>query len=120
MALALAIAAGLIAAPALGDDPPPERVFEFAIEGGKLAGGARTVRVKQGEAVRLRWTADAPVMVHMHGYDLERRVEPGAVAEMAFTARATGRFTVYMHAPGAAPSSHHHGPPLVTVEIYPR
>ncbi len=119
-----AIAASLFFVPSLADDPPAgppaERVFDLDIRGGKLTDAARAVRVKQGESVRLRWTADVPVVVHMHGYNLERHVEPGATADMAFTARATGRFAIYLHVPGAAASSHRHGPPLVTFEVFPR
>ncbi len=35
--------------------------------------------------------------LHLHGYDIEKRIEPGAVTEMTFTARATGRFPVEVH-----------------------
>jgi hypothetical protein len=42
--------------------------------------------------VKLRWTTDRPIILHLHGYDIEAKVEPGAVTEMAFTARAAGRF----------------------------
>lgn len=117
---ALAMAAGFLAAPSRADDPSAEHVFELDIRGGKLAGAARIVRVKQGDSVRLRWTTDAPMVVHVHGYNIEQTVEPGAAADMAFTARATGRFTLYAHAPGAAAGSHQHGPPLVTLEVFPR
>lgn len=119
-ALALALAAAIAGAPASAQDPPVERVFDLAIAGGKLAGGARAVRVKQGESVRLRWTADAAAVLHLHGYNVETRVGPGAAAEMAFIARLTGRFSVYSHAPGTPAGGHHHGPALVTVEVYPR
>ena len=79
----------------------------------------RLIRVKQGDAVRLRWTSDRPIVVHLHGYDIETRVEPGAVAEMAFTARATGRFPVEEHKPAARGHSHGEAP-LVRIEVRPR
>ena len=128
IAMTIALAMTLCAVPSLADDLPArpaaaplaERVFELGIENRKLAGDARVVRVKQGDVVRLRWTSDAPAVLHLHGYNIEQRVEPGAVAEMAFAARATGRFTVHLHAPGVSPGSNHHGPPLVTLEVYPR
>ena len=74
-----------------------EVTFDLKIENGKVAQNMRLIRVKQGDAVRLRWTTDRPSLLHLHGYDIEKKVEPGAVAEMAFEARATGRFPVEEH-----------------------
>jgi hypothetical protein len=112
----------LLAAIALGAWPcgaraqPPEQVFELHIEGGALAGGPRTLRVTEGDRVRLRWTADAPTVLHLHGYDLEREVAPGRMAEFGFDAYATGRFPVEVH--GSDHSGH--AAPLVFLEVYPR
>ena len=67
----------------------------------------------------MRWTSDRLVALHLHGYDIERAVQPGAVAEMSFTARAAGRFAVY----GGRPKSgggHSHEAPIVTLEVRPR
>ena len=96
-----------------------ERVFDFRVEGGKLVAGHPVIRVKQNERVRLRWTAAEPVELHLHGYDIELRVAPGAAAEMAFEARATGRFPIQTHGQNAAQGGHHHGPALVYLEVYP-
>ncbi|MGQ0674835.1 MAG: hypothetical protein ACT4N4_01925 [Rhodospirillales bacterium] len=97
-----------------------ERVFDLRIEGDKLARGERVVRVKQGDAVRLRWTTTAPVDLHLHGYEIELHVEPGAVAELAFKAHATGRFPIQIHGARAPGGGHRHGPPLVQIEVHPR
>src|SRR5262245_9678739 len=75
--------------------------FEIRIVGGKVAQSMRLIRVKQGDDVKLRWITDRPIVLHLHGYDIERKVEPGAVSEMAFVARATGRFSVEEHKPDA-------------------
>jgi hypothetical protein len=72
------------------------------------------MRVHQNDVVTLKWSSDRPITIHLHGYDIEKEVKPGAVAEMTFTARATGRFTIESHAP-----SGDHSPPLVTLEVYP-
>jgi hypothetical protein len=79
----------------------------------------RLIRVKQGDTVKLRWRADRATILHLHGYDIEAKAEPGAVAEMGFTARATGRFPVSVHKP-KQDGGHAHEPPLVHVEVYPR
>lgn len=97
----------------------PDVVFAIGIENGRVPPGLRLIRVKQGDAVRLRWTSDRPIVVHLHGYDIETRIEPGAVAEMTFTARATGRFPVEEHKPAARGHSHGEAP-LVRIEVRPR
>ena len=80
----------------------------------------RLIRVRQGDTVKLRWTTDRPIMLHLHGYDIETKVEPGATAEMAFEARATGgsrsRSIGRIRSGG-----HSHGEaPLVRIEVRPR
>jgi FtsP/CotA-like multicopper oxidase with cupredoxin domain len=96
---------------------PVEQVFEVRIEGGEVADGLRTLRVTEGDRVRLRWTADAPTILHLHGYDIEQEVAPGRVTELQFEAYATGRFPIEVHAQGDAS---HHEAPLLVLEVYPR
>jgi hypothetical protein len=91
-----------------------ERVFDLAIVGGKLTGGQDTIRVQQRDNVVLRWHSDQPIVLHLHGYEMETRVIPGAVAETRFEARATGRFPVHVHAGQARSES-----VLVYLEVYP-
>ena len=97
-----------------------ELTFDLKIEGGRVPESMRVVRVKQGDAVRLRWTSDRPIVLHLHGYDIERKVEPGMVAEMAFLAYATGRFSVEEHKPDAKGGHSHGEAALVRVEVLPR
>ena len=97
-----------------------EVAFDLKIDKGKVPPSMRLIRVKQGDSVRLRWTTDRPIMLHLHGYDIEKKVVPGAVSEMTFTARATGRFTVEPHIGAQRSGGHAHGKPLVTLEVYPR
>ena len=54
---------------------------------------ATTLRVTEGDHVRLRWTADAPTVLHLHGYDIEQAVAPGQVQSSIRGVR-TGRFPV--------------------------
>ena len=100
------------AAPALRAEP---RVIERTIQAGVLPAPQRVVRVPQGEEVTLRWTTDLPVTLHLHGYDIETAVKPGAPATMTFRARATGRFPITLHrAHGGAEAT------LGYVEVHPR
>jgi hypothetical protein len=97
-----------------------EVTFDLKIEKGRVAQSMRLIRVKQGDAVRLRWSADRPIALHLHGYDIEVKVEPGKTADMAFTARATGRFPIEEHKPDARGGHSHGEAPLARIEVYPR
>src|SRR5262245_16518981 len=97
-----------------------EAVFDLKIEKGKVPQNVRLIRVKQGDAVRLRWTTDRTIVLHLHGYDIEMKVEPGAVTEMAFEARATGRFSIEEHKPNAKGGHSHGEATLVRIEVRPR
>jgi hypothetical protein len=59
------------------------------------------------------------MVLHLHGYDIERKVVPGDIAEMSFTARATGRFSIEEHAPRTG-GGHSHGAAIVWIEVLPR
>ena len=105
----------------------PARSFELRIERRRLPQAQRTLRATEGERVELRWTTDEPLVLHLHGYDIETRVAPGKPAVTAFTARLTGRFPVAIHADSApgrsgssATSSSHHHVTLLHVEVHPR
>lgn len=95
-----------------------EVTYALRIENGHVPADMQLIRVAQGDVVTLQWTADKPSIVHLHGYDIEKRVVPGAVTELKFTARATGRFPVHLH--GGAAEAQGHEDALVTIEIYPR
>lgn len=110
----------VLAGTLLAQAQTPEVVFDFKIENGRVAERMRRVRVSQGDAVRLRWSTDRPIVLHLHGYDIETKVMPGAVAEMAFIARATGRFPVEEHKPDASGTHSHGEVPLVRLEVRPR
>jgi FtsP/CotA-like multicopper oxidase with cupredoxin domain len=113
-ALAFCLTASIIAAPAA------EVAYALRIENGQVPAAMRLIRVTQGDVVKLQWSADKPSIVHLHGYDIERRVAPGTVTEITFTARATGRFPVHLHGTQAESPSHGHEEALVTIEVYPR
>jgi hypothetical protein len=93
--------------------------FVLPIEKGHVPADKRLIRVKQGDIVNLRWSTDRRVIVHLHGYDIAKEVVPGAVTDMTFTARATGRFTVEPHLANTSSGGYAHGAALVTIEIYP-
>jgi FtsP/CotA-like multicopper oxidase with cupredoxin domain len=84
---------------------PGVRVIDLTLDGDRLTGAglvrtgsaAPTLRLGQGDAVVLRWAASRPTVLHLHGYRLATEAGPGKMAELAFTARAAGRFAVETH-----------------------
>jgi hypothetical protein len=115
LALLLVVVSGLAVTAATAD----EVAFDLRIERGRVPANMRLIRVKQNDAVTLRWSSDRPITLHLHGYDIERKVEPGKTVEMTFVARATGRFPVGVHSPKQG-GGHTHEAPVVQVEVYPR
>lgn len=99
---------------------PPARTFEFTLTRAPLPVPPRVLQVQQGERVRLRVTSEVAGELHLHAYRLEVKVGPGVPAELAFSARATGRFRVEWHAADATRKSDHHGPALAVLEVRPK
>ncbi len=104
----------------IAPEGPAERIFDLRIAHDKVAEDMRVVRIKEGDTVRLRWTTGAPVVLHLHGYDIEKKGTPGEVTEFAFEAHATGRFPVNVHREGESHAAAHDEAPVVFVEVYPR
>lgn len=94
--------------------PAALRSFTVEIAGGRLKGGDETLAVRQGEQVELRVSSDQPVVLHLHGYELEARVVPPAPALLAFRADLAGRFPVHEHREGAG---NHRA--LLFIEVHP-
>ena len=101
--------------------PAAEVTFDIKIERGRVPDTMRLIRVNEGDVVKLRLTSDQLIDLHLHGYDIEKRVAAGAITEVVFTAYATGRFPIHVHAQGAGAGAHaHEDAPLATIEVYPR
>ena len=71
------------------DDEPPLPVLE--------PGKVSKIRVKQGETIAFTVTVDQPDEVHVHGYEIEKEVEPGKANKISFTADITGIFDIELH-----------------------
>ncbi|MDE2766267.1 MAG: hypothetical protein OXI25_07565 [Chloroflexota bacterium] len=105
---ALLLAAWALAA--CGGGEPEDRTFKLAIQGGALQGETE-LEVRQGDNVTFETTTDAPGALHLHGYDLELAVSPGAPASLTFEARATGAYAIAFHPAG--PDHGAESPPCV-------
>ncbi len=69
-----------------------EKTFDLSIRDGVMS--PDKVTVGEGEQVNLRITSDDPLDFHLHGYDLQKEVEPDEPAELTFDATITGRFEI--------------------------
>jgi FtsP/CotA-like multicopper oxidase with cupredoxin domain len=97
-----------------------ELTFALRIENARVPANMRLIRVKQGDVVKLEWSADRRAVVHLHGYDIEKEIAPGTVTDLTFTANATGRFPIHLHAAKEGSGGHGHEEALVDIEVYPR
>ena len=72
-------------------------VQRLRIEQRTLVGGSGTLRVSKGDRLNIEWTTDEPLLLHVHGYELETKLEPGKPQRMNIDAYATGRFPIAAH-----------------------
>jgi FtsP/CotA-like multicopper oxidase with cupredoxin domain len=81
--------------------PPRPAATRIRVRAGAPVGGVKTIDVEKGDRIRFIVSSDQSDEVHVHGYDLERPVAPGAPARFSFTADADGIFEVELHGSGA-------------------
>jgi hypothetical protein len=93
------------------------RRFDLALKAGELPKDQRTIKVRQGESVELRWTTDQQIRLHLHGYDMQIAVKPGEPTVTAVNARIAGRFSVEKLQD--KPAGHHHGGKVLFLEVHP-
>ena len=78
-------------------EQPEVPTLAIVVRGGLPEGGIRRLSVQRGQEVRIVVRSDAPDELHLHGYELERRVGPGAPAQFRFRADIPGRFELETH-----------------------
>lgn len=91
--------------------------FDLNLKAGALPKDLQTIKVKQGDAVELKWTTDQPIRLHLHGYDMTIAVKPGEPTVTALNARIAGRFSVEKLQD--KPGGHHHGGKVLYFEVHP-
>jgi hypothetical protein len=74
--------------------PEGPRQLRIAYRGGKLSGDTGTVRVAEGDRIRLIVRVDIEEEVHVHGYELSAAAAPGHPARIDFVADQRGTFTI--------------------------
>jgi hypothetical protein len=121
LALLSLLALASLSPPVRSVSAEPAR-FSISIQQRKVDPTQRTIRVTQGAAVELAFTADEPMKLHLHGYDLLLTAEPGARAVMRLDAGIAGRFAIAAHRferdAGKGRSARH--VVLLYLEVHPR
>ena len=118
---ALTACLAALAAAFAGTAPAADLTFELRVQDGQLPQNMRLIRVQQGDLVTLRWSADRSMLLHLHGYDLQWHVEPGAASAVSFAARLTGRFPIHAHDSASGTNeTAHEDRALAYLEVYPR
>ena len=77
--------------------PAEAKVNRIQIKGEQPVGGVQNFKVKKGDNVTIVVSADAHDKIHLHGYDIEKDVEPGKPATFKFTADIEGIFEIESH-----------------------
>jgi FtsP/CotA-like multicopper oxidase with cupredoxin domain len=77
--------------------PPKPEVSRIQIRGGEVVGGPAEIRAKKGDTVVIVVSADAPDDIHLHGYDVEKKVEPGRPARFRVKTNLEGEFEIESH-----------------------
>lgn len=109
----------LLPGSALAQAAATEPVHVLHIARGELPADQRRIVARQGDQVRLRVTSDGRGDLHLHAYRLSASLGPGSTVELAFTARAAGRFPLTWH-PAGADADAPHAQPLAMLEVQPR
>ncbi len=107
LAALAALTTGLLAVAACASAAPGQVEIDVSLQDKKLIPG--TIQVSQDDTVTLKVQSDAEGSLHLHGYDIEKEVTPGEVAEFVFVADATGRYRLAFHPASGSAGENHHG-----------
>lgn len=80
--------------------PPAQKAKIIRVKNGAPVGGVKKITVKQDDTIRFTVSADQAENVHLHGYDIEKPVGPGANARFVVPAKITGVFEVELENAG--------------------
>lgn len=85
------------------------RHINVEIKDGEASGVGEKVSINKGDDVKISFTSDEHLTVHLHGYDIKEDVPKGGEAVMEFNANATGRFVITSHQPSDEGDDSHSG-----------
>lgn len=74
-----------------------EPTATITVKGGEPVGGVAEIEVSKGDEVTIQVTSDQAGQVHVHGYEIEKPIEPGKPLTVAFTADLDGKYEIEQH-----------------------
>ncbi|SRR5712691_3706405 len=77
--------------------PPGPKTFRLALKGHKLVGGRKTIKITKGDRALLVVTSDGSDTVHLHGWNIEKKVTPTKPGRFAFRAKNEGAYEIESH-----------------------
>jgi hypothetical protein len=98
--LVLAIALVAIAVPTAASARPAAVkpvVIPITVVNGRPVGGIKRQTVKKGQTIRLVIRTNVGTEIHLHGYNLEKKVKKGVPTVLQFVAKVPGRFALELH-----------------------
>lgn len=94
------------------------REFELTIKDKKLV--PSTMKVNEGDNVTFKVNSDEKGLLHLHGYDIEKEVNPGEVTILSFKADITGTFDIELHKQDAHEHEEEEDIVIGTLQVNPR
>jgi heme/copper-type cytochrome/quinol oxidase subunit 2 len=85
------------------DGPDAIEVQAIDLQDHQVSGGPVEIKATKGQTVRFLVRSDKADDIHVHGYDIERKVAPGRATHFSFKADIEGIFEVESH------EAEHHG-----------
>jgi len=85
---------------AMGHDGQMAAVETIGVRNGKPVGGVRELEYGAGDEIAFRVRSDVADEVHVHGYDLSKRVKAGGMVSFSFPADLQGIFEVELEERG--------------------
>lgn len=96
--LAALLLVGCATAPSAPTEPA-RTVIRITLADGKVDPNGQRVELARGSVLELVITSDREDAVHVHGFDLEIPVRPGASVTKDITLDRVGRFEIESHEP---------------------
>jgi hypothetical protein len=102
------------------DDSINKKIFQLSISNGELIASSNIVQVTQGTELTLVIKSDKPLTLHLHGYDIIRKIVPNSLAFLVIDTFATGRFPIKVHGhEDGGQGNTDHERTLVYLEVHP-
>ena len=77
---------------------PVTKEYSFVIKDKKLLSGADTIKVTDGDKVKLTLSSDSDYPeLHLHGYEIAKAIKKDTITTLEFTANKTGSYALEVH-----------------------